>query len=1223
MLQEIHGQATWVLSDKDTGEVISEGTQNNIITESLYTKLVGTYQFGFNIVVTNTVMESSRFTNLFPGNGTAGVVTIFPSTFIPSLGVYSRWVDSDGVNPGYVQFGGRYSAPAIGATRTVTSIGLGVTMGVNFSNPTTTPQTNNLHLVVNAGDPARPMAFLKLTTPCIQTDTQVLDIYYRLFFPHTPSTENLPKFVYEALPFNYTNNPGTSPTGSFNSTIYPFKLPKAKAGDEALTLLPYASIWSWVGTANSFAFRTWTTGTFGNAFYNYTDTNFTDNPGLMIASQTNATTPNPATNPANQYVAAYYQNLPRSSKIQNLIGIGTESTNPLAVPFLDVDNLPTGTGKVYLGGSWNNVGAPSSPGLYYSSRLPEYVRIKITTAGAVGVSQYKIVRQKFFGYVPRSTSFLFDNTTSNYYYQQRAIPALCAGGVSSNGTTTYYDYGKCLIEDITETFFSVQQLSSCCRFDDSSMIFVKKNKLILYSIGAGDYWKINGSYTDIHQVAVVNNKIYAACRNTGLWVIDPYNSLTPVSLASPGGGIDLSICNGVAKGNGNTVWAVANNCLASYDGTTWTRYDSTTAPAFTMAGVSDGNWGNIEYLKVDEDSATNQMLLVRKWNATVNSNLLGVWWSTAGVTTNTGAETVPTSPNMGRPRVHRGHVGGLGGYWLVLIQRQWNRMTFGSSSFTSVSSVAAYPTPSGSGFNALSDNSWWRSLYQSATFVKNTSGTVLSWHSDAVSTSKMSTNTIGQGWTQNAQELVNSSGTVIDSLTTTNSGMITTSSYFQLGVNNGGLQSMSGRTSSQGSYGGQFDMSHNFVLCPGVMITVCYPVTNVNSSGVTQSSTNPASVVTQITNFGLDYTQTGGSMAYVAQEEYGWNGSQWVLNATGGRPTHLTTEQLFDGVTVRFEEGASGTSFQTPNMYKFGLCEGLLKDNATRATYTGTTFYLRKTTYGVTDLDNSTVPDARAGQTGVIGIDVENTSSGALLNLANEVIFPGQNVRQYAMGNKPLVGDFIISIDVTNLNATDIKNASAFGVTRQDWGNSGLMAFGFYCFAGTLYWYDQGAASTTGSIATISAGTTTSLEIRRVGSTITLWRNGSSVKTMAGTGIRAGDLCLDFIRGTWDTQDITYLPNTGTRTPAATITSNGTAIYVDMGNSTTNTGRFSSRFYGIDYITPGTSTVTMDGTSITPKTDGTAPLAGQITVDVVRGTMYFNSADIGKSITANYMVVNS
>jgi hypothetical protein len=68
-------------------------------------------------------------------------------------------------------------------------------------------------------------------------------------------------------------------------------------------------------------------------------------------------------------------------------------------------------------------------------------------------------------------------------------------------------------------------------------------------------------------------------------------------------------------------------------------------------------------------------------------------------------------------------------------------------------------------------------------------------------------------------------------------------------------------------------------------------------------------------------------------ENYGWNGSAWVLGGTGARATHTTEETLGNGIRVRFENGAAAPHFTASNYFTEGVNYGLLKDNITSVYY--------------------------------------------------------------------------------------------------------------------------------------------------------------------------------------------------------------------------------------------------------------------------------------------------
>ena len=87
------------------------------------------------------------------------------------------------------------------------------------------------------------------------------------------------------------------------------------------------------------------------------------------------------------------------------------------------------------------------------------------------------------------------------------------------------------------------------------------------------------------------------------------------------------------------------------------------------------------------------------------------------------------------------------------------------------------------------------------------------------------------------------------------------------------------------------------------------------------------------------------SPSYPFFESYGWNAttSEWELGNLNGRPTHLSAQPLQNGITVRFENGPSGTSFINGDYYTSVCCTGLMKDNATTASFTSSTYF--KPTY--------------------------------------------------------------------------------------------------------------------------------------------------------------------------------------------------------------------------------------------------------------------------------------
>ena len=1184
----VNGQITYCLRNAVTLEVEEEYVVNNIVTDAFYdqltTDLWPTYR---SIVITSAELAPSRYLTALHSN-VAPIVSVLPDGAIPSVAQAVLYPAVGSVQP-FIQFSGRYNAPA--AQRTIKTIAL-------VQKSTTQSYLNN----VNTG--IVPMAYAKLNTACIQTTSQVLDIYYRLFFTIDSTRSSAAANELLQQIFNDTNN-----SNVFNlSTIYPTPIvKKLKSGDEMLATTGMIAHHYGFGVAAgiqptvvlnsagkymdmqwSMALTDWT----GIVFSAY----MTGGRGLDYSPSVNALDTN-----IMQPTAFNATNLTGFSKIQNLIGHGTTVKPLTATPWLDVDNLPSGTGKATLSGTWNNLNAPIATGLYSKALLPQLNTIQITTVGQVGVAAYKFTKRNFFGnrnVVVYNVGYPLSTVTQSAY-TFNALPSMCGTGPVVNGSAGIWrqwtaDAGKSLIEDITTNYLDTRQISASCRYDDGSFIFVKKNKIILYSVGAGDYWKFNGPYTDIHQVAVVAGVIYVACRNTGLYAIDPINSLNVVSLSAPAAGIDLSNCFGVAEGYGNSVWAVGVNGLMRFQSGVWTKYDSTTTPSFTMVGVSDGKWSNIDYLKVDVYSTTFQMMLVRRITADVNPTLFGIWWSTATAAANSFADIL--TAGIGRPRVNRSHFGGSDGLWAIA-NISHKVTTFGNNTLISVIGGAA--------FSATKAAEIWSSIF----FVKNDLGQTRLMVCHELNAP------VQNSIYSSIVRLVNSAGVITD---TVQSGMAEaleqTGGWYQ-GIF--GAPLTHARSSVENAYG-KNDCCTSFIMAKGAMITLWCGTENkaLDFSGAVISGSTVDILLSAISNYAMSQGLDGGTLAYLAQTTYGWTGTAWSETSTASKPTHNTPAELSDGVLVKFDDGAAGASFVTPNYYTYGVCEGLMKDNATRALLK-TSFFFRKRQVDSTVLSAYVVPGLIALPTGLVGLDTNRSSSGALMNASNQVYFPSEGGAQYGIGDKQVTGDFEISYNVSALTTAPQNSSTLFGVSK--YGLSGARPFGFKMNSGAIYTntgmnYALQITEFSNNLS-MALSSITSMGIKRVGGVMTALINGivKATNIPATSGIRLGDSRLDLASvQDWSTVGTYMIANRSC--PATTIVSNGSDSMVYVGSAADKSGAFGPRWNGVD--TSVTNYVSLDGVPYIVKYTGTAPLVGEVAIDADSGAIYFNAADVGKTISA-------
>lgn len=68
-------------------------------------------------------------------------------------------------------------------------------------------------------------------------------------------------------------------------------------------------------------------------------------------------------------------------------------------------------------------------------------------------------------------------------------------------------------------------------------------------------------------------------------------------------------------------------------------------------------------------------------------------------------------------------------------------------------------------------------------------------------------------------------------------------------------------------------------------------------------------------------------------ENYGWDGSNWVLDNVNPKPTHSTTDALIQGLTIKWVQGADAPFSQSGDFFTQGILNGTWKDNATTVYY--------------------------------------------------------------------------------------------------------------------------------------------------------------------------------------------------------------------------------------------------------------------------------------------------
>lgn len=653
------------LINKDTLEVEQVVKQENTVTNYLRDRITSyavasygsTYITGDELVISDDANDSipDFWWVLRPIWG-----------YTPAGVTQPQAIQYTSVSPTYLQWVKRFDPPAVGTTRTINMVGqTHLTAGSIESTAT--------RIAVNA--------YVKLNTPVIQNDTQLVDVFYRIQWVWS-NTKNV----------GLNNHPLTgwynayylmnsaSDAWPYYTVHSPFPVPYTPdSGIQKTAIMPGVT-GSYLGYDPTYRISTGkvTTsyGTFGTAGYMYpmfkrycvaTGTTSAQ-VGQIMSSEFYVS---PASN------GQSWRNIvPPYGDIQPVYSHAAETFASTAPnPFLD--SMPaTGSGTVQLSGTWTN---PDYPELYL---------IKMTAGGAVGASTYQMWKRNHTGfalttYKPRPGVVVpvgSWNMTTN-------PNATLFNPLGSHGLITHY------LAD-TKTTGVVDQVGvSADVYDYSTIVTSDNTGVTVYNIPKHEHKNFDADttpalpVTKARQVSVnkATGDVWVACRDTGLWKINvPGNTVTHITVATHG--VPAEQCYGVDVGRNGSVWAVFNGGIASSGdgGTTWTTYNSGTTPAFNYVSISDGNWDSVAYLKVDPTHVDDQMLIVRRADTVVNNTVGGVWWSRGSATAVAITSSYSGAWDSARLSTVRLNVSDNDSFWVIAGNTisATRKLTYGSTSST-------------------------------------------------------------------------------------------------------------------------------------------------------------------------------------------------------------------------------------------------------------------------------------------------------------------------------------------------------------------------------------------------------------------------------------------------------------------------------------------------------------------------------------------------------------
>lgn len=533
----IQGEVTIV---KRKGSTITQIiTHENLVVRNYYVSLLIADFAGLLSDVKIFTSSNTAAPNFNIGLGPAlPDMRINPTTSV-------SWVDS--IIPPFIQFQTQYAPPVSAVT------------------------FQTLGLYLTSGAQQFIGAYLVLDTPCIQEETEFLDVFYRLQFTNTSNTTS-DFAVYDFAQTVIEGTPGVVGVVSTlknNCASYYFG-----AVDQAFLNdyeYPYAA------TENLFAAIP---GVAVNSHFKYKMTASVD----ALTQQVGKIIKQILIGRNLQSGYAYY--LDKTNNPQPIQSFFTHSS-AATKPFFDSLTVASGNGITELAGTW-------------TGGFPDLYRIDIIASGITGTATYKLRRRKWLGF-------------SGNTYTDLTVP--CPYLNPSKAAVNSFHGWK-------------DEDSDRLRFSDTQIVQYDQTGVTLLDLLDGSFTTWDATTTPslpvtlLRQCATVDNKIYAACRSTGLWIIDVTANTITNPITSP--------CYGIDIGLSNVVFAVVPGGIVD-------SVDS----FVTVRALGITNKADVLYIRVDPEHVNNRVGVV--WNNAGTYQMK--WWQKSDVSTVDGWTPMPPFPS--------------------------------------------------------------------------------------------------------------------------------------------------------------------------------------------------------------------------------------------------------------------------------------------------------------------------------------------------------------------------------------------------------------------------------------------------------------------------------------------------------------------------------------------------------------------------------------------------
>ncbi len=722
---------------------------------------------------------------------------------------------------------------------------------------------------VSGGVTSTACAVVWLSTPCIQTTTETLDLYYRvqLKFDENwesfgPNDKSLNGFEAKRLAqYIFSGANGYL----LSQSLYPMYNAMAKYNPRILSEQnPHDAQSTYCHMPDNDTF-TLDSDAFGSTFKISNGIN--DNIGKLIGTIANAS--------QGLNFKMYTQG---ESPVQSIFGHRDTSETP----FYNAAHAQLGLGSLDINGD-----------LWTDPDYPKFFRMDITTSGLLNVGEYKFRMRSHFG--------LKDNTYfnigcplqwSNYW----SSPAYTGGMTLCHDDMTF---GK------TQTYEEGAYTSYPRKYDDDHVVFVDKDRFAFMNIidATGEFFDNNTLVgldvvprflaTDIGQVTFAGDgSILIACRSTGVYKFDAARDVLTVIDSSTPGLTGVLGCLGLTYGNGGRLWGYWNHpttptlYYSDDNGANWT--------ATTLTDVFlDANPTRVVAIKADPNDVNGKLGILYQLDAPGTNGRISVkWWDQLSTTVSDGPTHVGYMADTTFFEPFRIQANHFYGYQELL----------DCSPNDSVWAIASYRTSYTAQGNVAFLAFGTTTLDNVSTTVDiNTRQFAISWVQDGANKDYVYYLAI-EGEDNNQGNITGTHAVLLDPLDTTQPAefeRITDNSNF---------------------FEGEMSWFH---LKDGVWLN-CYINQNNNTSLNYQNYFFLISAVPVSTNFA-----NSPIMFDLTFPEYGWDGANWVKGHANGKPLHAAAEELLDGVTVSWDDNAGTTPFLDSDHYTVGVCDGIWVDGST------------------------------------------------------------------------------------------------------------------------------------------------------------------------------------------------------------------------------------------------------------------------------------------------------